>query len=290
MFSIFFIRIVSAQSFFKMEDSLSTKRLIPVSIGIGAVWGGSIAALSNIWYDQYEKTSFHTFNDAGEWLQMDKAGHIYSSYHLTSKSYDLYRWSGLSLNQSVLFGTITGLGYQTSLELLDGKSSGWGFSWNDMLANGIGSMLFSIQQLAINDQFFMLKFSASYSKYAKIRPDVLGNTFAERILKDYNGQTYWLSFSPKSVFPNSRVPLWLCLSFGYSVDGKISAFNDGYVYNNEFITAQREFLFSLDLDLTKLNVRKPWLKALLKQVNVLKIPFPTIGLRGNNLIFRGLYF
>jgi hypothetical protein len=28
------------------------------------------------------RSDFHFINDNAEWLQMDKAGHIYSSYHL----------------------------------------------------------------------------------------------------------------------------------------------------------------------------------------------------------------
>jgi hypothetical protein len=30
----------------------------------------------------YDYPIFHFINDNAEWLQMDKAGHIYSSYHL----------------------------------------------------------------------------------------------------------------------------------------------------------------------------------------------------------------
>ena len=38
------------------------------------------------------------------------------------------------------------------------------------------------------------KFSFHRTDYAPLRPDVLGDGLAEEIFKDYNGQTYWLSF------------------------------------------------------------------------------------------------
>jgi hypothetical protein len=37
------------------------------------------------------------------------------------------------------------------------------------------------------------KFSFHTTQYAQYRPNVLGSSLAEQILKDYNGQTYWLS-------------------------------------------------------------------------------------------------
>ena len=54
-------------------------------IFIGAVnvvgYGGSLIILSNTWYKNYPHTSFHTFNDAGEWLQVDKFGHAWTAYN-----------------------------------------------------------------------------------------------------------------------------------------------------------------------------------------------------------------
>ena len=48
--------------------------------GINAVaYGGTLIALNNAWYKDYPKTSFHTFNDSKEWLQMDKVGHAWGA-------------------------------------------------------------------------------------------------------------------------------------------------------------------------------------------------------------------
>ncbi len=293
LLSLFFTDI-PAQGFFERSDSLNNKRLIPVATGIGAFSAGSIAALHNVWYSDYEQSEFHVFNDGQDWLQMDKVGHVYTANKLTLKAYELYRWSGLSMNKAVFLGSFTSFAYQTTLEIMDGFSADWGFSWPDMTSNTIGTVSASFQQLGFHDQLVIFKYSYTPSRYAQYRPGVLGATPLERAIKDYNGQTYWMSFSPKSFFPNSRVPQWLCMSFGYSVDQKLHGTLDNYTYQNGSETvnfsAQREFSFSLDIDFSKLNIRKPWLQAVVKQFNFLKIPFPAVGIRGNQFFASGLYF
>ena len=58
------------------------------------------------------------FNDAGEWLQMDKAGHIFSAYMLSKYSRELWRWSGLPRKKQIWIGGMSGLAYQSVVELL----------------------------------------------------------------------------------------------------------------------------------------------------------------------------
>jgi hypothetical protein len=58
--------------------------------------------------------------------------------------------------------------------------------------------------------------------YASKRPDVLGSNLPERIIKDYNGQTYWLSVNLHSFFKQSKIPKWLNLAVGYGADGMLS--------------------------------------------------------------------
>jgi hypothetical protein len=49
---------------------------------VEAIVYGALVGLNQLWYADYPKSDFHFINDNAEWLQMDKAGHIYSSYHL----------------------------------------------------------------------------------------------------------------------------------------------------------------------------------------------------------------
>lgn len=284
------LQTTAQTSFFTPSEKPDKKRLIYTSAATGTVWAGSIIGLSQVWYKNYQKTSFHTFDDSKEWLQMDKAGHVFAAYHLSDKTFRLFRWTGLNRKKSAWIGAGVGWGYQLSFEMLDAQSSGWGFSWSDVAANTAGSGLFLAQELLWKEQYLKLKFSYSPSRYAPYRPEVLGSTFPERLLKDYNGQTYWLSLSPGTVLPRTRIPEWIALSVGYSVDAKLKGLENIYYRDGEALRARREFILSLDVDVTKLPVRRKWVKKALSPFNVIKIPFPALVWRGQTLYGRWLYF
>lgn len=277
--------------FFQASDTLNNKRLIVTSTAIGTIWTGSIIGLSKVWYKDFEKTPLHIFDDSREWMQMDKLGHVFTAYHLSDKAFKLYRWTGLDRKKSAWIGAGIGWGYQFSFEMLDAQSSGWGFSWSDLTANTLGSGLFLTQELIWQQQFLKLKFSYSPTRYAAYRPEILGSTPAERLLKDYNGQTYWLSISPGAIFPQSHIPQWIALSAGYSTDAKLVGHEDFFQSTDgSQFNAHREFVLSLDVDVTKLPIRKTWLKKALSPFNVIKVPFPALVWRGNTLYGEWIYF
>jgi uncharacterized protein YfiM (DUF2279 family) len=272
------------------QNQINKKRLIPASIGVATVWAGGITGLSNIWYKDFAKTPFHSFDDGSDWLQMDKAGHIYTTFHLSEANYRLFKWTGLSERTSKWIGAGIGLGFQTSLELLDGRNAGWGFSWYDMAANVIGASWFLAQQSIWKEQRLLLKFSYHPTEFAAYRPSVLGSNFSESLLKDYNGQTYWVSFSPKQFSQNWILPSWLCFSFGYSAEEKLVGDKDIYVSNGISFQARRQYLFSLDLDVRELPIKNKWLKAVIRPLHYLKFPFPALILDRNKLTGSWLYF
>jgi hypothetical protein len=108
------------------------------------------------------------------------------------------------------------LGYLSIIEVLDGFSSKWGFSPGDMIANIAGTALFAAQQRGWNEQRIAMKFSYHGTIYPKYYPDELGKNWISRIIKDYNGQTYWLSLNLKSLMSSkSEFPGWLNASVGY---------------------------------------------------------------------------
>ena len=282
----------SAVLFLENAPAPNRGRIVGVSASIGSVWMGSMIALQSVWYSDNNSASFQFFDDSKNWLGMDKAGHIYTAYQLNHLSSDLYRWSGVSQNKSAWLGFGIAMGYQTTLEILDGFSTTWGWSWADFSANVIGTSLYTAQEIVWKEQRIMPKFSYQPTEFAAVRPSVLGSTFSESLIKDYNGQTYWLSFSPRSFFPNWTIPKWACLSFGYSAHEKLVGSKPVYFDETSGVTyrEQREFLFSLDIDFSQVPIKRPWLKAIVKQFNYLKIPFPTLMIRNNDLLFRPLYF
>ncbi len=290
--SLVALKVNAQEQFWLKSDSLNRKRACISAGSVALAWSGSMIGLHSVWYKNVEKNGFHTFNDCGNWLQMDKAGHIYTANKLSELTGNLFEWSGIQKKNATLLGSAVGLGFQTTLELLDGYSSDWGFSWCDFGANVLGTGIYATQNLTWGEQRILLKFSYHPTEYAALRPEVLGNNFQERLLKDYNGQTYWLSFSPGAFLSDTKIPQWLCVSLGYSVDQKLVGDQESYfsMIENKEYNAQRQFIFSFDIDFSKLPIKKLWLKTLVSQFNYLKIPFPALIISGNEWRGAPLYF
>ena len=187
-----------------------------------------MVGLNSAWYSQYPRSSFHTFDDNSEWLQVDKVGHGYSAYVESRYSSEMWKWAGLARKQRIWIGGMSGAAYQTIIEVLDGFSAEWGWSWGDFAANIFGSGVFVSQELAWDQQKVKYKFSAHKNHYndpmLRARADdIFGSSFAERAIKDYNAQTYWLSANIHAFFPKSKAPRWLSVAVGYGADGMFGA-------------------------------------------------------------------
>src|SRR5690606_18430688 len=128
--------------------------------------------------------SFQLKNDNADWLQMDKAGHAYASYHLSRLGAEALSWSGSSKKVQLAAGTGSALAFLTAIEIMDGHSAKWGFSWGDVAANVSGAGLFVGQELLWNEQRIIPKFSFHTTIYASARPDALGSSVSEQIFKD----------------------------------------------------------------------------------------------------------
>jgi len=283
--------LFSQTKFFSPSDNVNKKRVLIASGLVSYVEIGSFSGLYYVWYAHSMNPKFNFFNDLGNWGNVDKYGHAYTTYQLSRTYANLYRWSGLSRKKSAIIGSAIGLGYQTTLEVFDGFSNNYGFSLGDMGFNLLGSFVFLGQELWLKEQVFLPKFSYHPTQYAVLRPNILGSNHFERFLKDYNGQTYWLSFSPGSIIKNTSFPNWLCLSVGYGVDARIVGDQTSYVSEDGSIyNSKQEFFLSLDIDLKKIPTKNKTLKRVLTSLNYLKIPAPAISVRGNQFKFYPIYF
>jgi hypothetical protein len=187
------------------------------------------------------------------------------------------------------------MGFQTIIEIFDGFSQKWGFSLTDMLANISGTALFMSQQFAFGQQRVQLKFSFHRTIFADYNPGELGRNKWQRWLKDYNGQTYWLSVNPASfIRANTSFPKWVNASFGYGADGMIGGSNNPSVVNGKDVPSfkrYRQYYFSLDADIRKIGNNNNKLELLLAVPAVLKVPFPAIDYNANAPVkFHWLYF
>ena len=253
-------------------------------VGYSAAMVGLYAA----WYKDYPQTNFHSFNDVGEWKGIDKIGHAYSAYAESKASMELWRWTGIGRNKRIWLGGMSGAFYQTVIETLDGFSSEWGWSWSDCSANILGSGMLVAQELAWDEQRIQFKFSFHRKKYAdptlNQRSDkIFGQSGAERFLKDYNGQTYWLSANLRSFFPKSKLPPWLQISLGSGAEGLFGANNNigkdasGNInFNRTDIKRYRQWYLAPDIDLTKIKTKHKGIKVALNILNIVKFPMPSL--------------
>ena len=285
----------------KIDTTAPPKKRIALVAGLNAAtYAGSLVVLNEAWYKGFPRTSFHTFNDSREWQQVDKTGHAWTAYSVGKFSADIWQWAGLSHKKAVWVGGLSGAGYLTIIEFLDAHSARWGWSWADMGANVVGSGLFISQELMWDEQRIQFKFSMhpkSYDASLKARTDDLfGKSLPEKTLKDYNGQTYWLSFNLKSFMPESNLPEWLNVSIGYGAEGMLGGFenkwtnNDGSTTTRYDVARRRQFYLAPDIDLTKIKTRKKAVRTFLNVFNSIKVPAPTLELSKGKLRGHWLYF
>ncbi|HRM13800.1 MAG TPA: DUF2279 domain-containing protein, partial [Flavobacterium sp.] len=244
------------------------------------------------WYADYPKSDFHFINDNSDWLQMDKFGHVFASYHLGRFGAEMLQWSGANKKNQLLYGAGLGFAFLTAVEVFDGYSSQWGASSGDIIANASGTALYVSQELIWKEQRITPKFSFHTTKYAGYRPEVLGSSYTEQILKDYNGQTYWLSVNLHSFAKGSKIPKWLNVALGYGAEGMITGNKENttttYTPNPQRF---KQLYLSLDVDLTKIETNSHFLKTIFSVFNSVKIPAPTIKfVQFNDIKYHFIYF
>ncbi len=267
--------------FLTPSDTLNTHRRNAVIITEASLAGITLVGLNQLWYADYPRSKFQTINDSKEWLQMDKMGHVFSSYQLGRVGANVLNWSGVSKKNQLIYGGTLGLTFLTAVEVLDGYSAEWGFSWSDMAANAVGTGLYVGQELLWNEQRITLKYSFHQTQYASQRPDKLGDGFFEEVLKDYNGQTYWLSANIHSFFKNDKIPKWLNIAVGYGAEGMLVGDNESVDNLGITQSPRRQFYLSLDVDLSRIKTNSQLLKSILEVLNVIKVPFPALELDSN---------
>ncbi|TAL40386.1 MAG: DUF2279 domain-containing protein, partial [Chitinophagaceae bacterium] len=277
-------------------------RIHLVTIGNIVGYGGVMVGLYSAWYKDYPQTGFHTFNDSREWLQVDKVGHLYSSYISSRGSMEMWRWTGIDRKKRIWIGGMSGAAYLTTIEILDGFSAKWGWSWSDFATNILGSSALVAQELAWDDQRIKLKFSFHRKEYSDPElnmrsDDLFGNGVAERMLKDYNGQTYWASMNLKPFLKNSNLPEWLAVAVGYGAEGLFGGEenigkdeNGNITFDRRDIKRYRQWFLAPDIDLSKIKTSKKGLKFFLTFLSAFKFPAPSIEFSNGKFKAHAIHF
>jgi hypothetical protein len=270
---LYILLVLSLTGYGQSADTLNQKRLVAYAVGTGVVYTGTMVYLGNQWYSEFEKQPFHFFDDSKEWKQVDKAGHMYGAYQLQNISYHALRHTGLNAEKSLLWSGVTSFLFISSIELFDGYSAEYGASVSDVVANASGIGLFTFQQLLWKENRIHLKFSFQQTDYPPLRPSLLGEGWHEEVVKDYNGQSYWLSFDIHSL-TNKKFPKWLNVAVGYGAQDMIFANDEA---NREAgYSPYRQWYIGPDIDLTHFKSKSKAVNTILFALNMIRIPAPAL--------------
>lgn len=294
-----------ASKFLSLEPASSfDKRRFWISAGTGtAVYSGFSVALWNAWYKDFPLTEFHTFDDMAEWKGMDKSGHLFSTWMEANLVFHGALWTGMDRRKAAWTGVGVGMGLQSTVEIMDGFSEEWGFSWGDVAFNVLGAAAFMGQEMAWEEQRIVFKVSGrrpAYSTEPVFSVDgrhsttlderaayLYGISAPEVILKDYNALTIWASANVSSFLPQvEQKGFFGCLNvaLGFGANNLYGGFEnqweeeEGVVFllDENAYPRYHQFYLSPDIDLTRIPTRSRWLKFALGILNVFKIPAPAM--------------
>lgn len=306
------------QKFFEKPEELNKARFWTLNGTLAVGYTGVVIGLDRIWYAQYPRSRFHSFNDMGEWEDMDKAGHLFTAYMESKLSAQMYQWTGLDRKKSAYAGFALGTIFQGTLETLDGFSKEWGWSWGDIGLNTAGSLAFLGQELAWKEQRIVFKISSwrrPMDDYLVMSTDgmhtaslidrrnfLYGTNAGEVLIKDYNSLTVWSSVNIHSFMKKEDTwfPKWLNVAVGYGAENVYGGFRNSWTDDEtgaEFILPSNDFeryrqvFLSFDVDMTKIPVKNKFLKTLFSAMNIIKIPAPTIEFNSQGKVkFHPIYF
>lgn len=260
-------------------DSINRNGLFWVAGSHVALYTGGLVYLNHVWYKDRDKVPFHFYNDIAGYNQIDKFGHATTAFVESNFSYYSLRKVGVPKNKALIIGGSMGFLMQLPIEIADGLNEGWGFSWGDIAANTMGSVLMATQEYFFDNQIVLMKFSYWPTVYAEMANGYLGNKPLEGLQDDYNGHTYWFSANINSIIKNDWLPPWLNIATGYSAGGMFGEFENITQYNGVIIPETqryRQFFLSLDVDWTKIPTNSTFLEVLFRGLNIIKVPFPAL--------------
>ncbi|MCX7606131.1 MAG: YfiM family protein [Bacteroidia bacterium] len=246
--------------------------------GVGASYGLVYGAPMASWYTWQSAQGWRLFDDGAEWKQMDKLGHVWTTYHLSGIYREWALVSGYTSQEAFLWGMLLAWSFQTSIEIADGFFPKWGASVWDVAANTAGTALFCLSE-AIRKSPWRIGFRFSFwpTAYAQQRPDLLGRGLAQ-ILKDYNGQTYWLCGF------HEKLPIGIAI--GHGAEGLLGGYGRE---PTEVIRARekRRWILSMDPHWETFFQKGRWA---LRIFVAIKTPFPALVYVSPKVRLAWVYF
>lgn len=257
------------------DSSISYTRLGIVG---GATVGGFVvghAVLNNLWW-KGNPSDFHINidNDYTYALNADKLGHATFAYIATTTYADLFRWTGMDSATAVWSAAGVATSYQTYIEVRDGFSQKYGFSWGDITANMVGISLPVLKHYYPSLRAVDLQISFWPSQDFR-------NGYYNAIIDDYTSTTHWLAINIHDLAPNTTfkdVPPWLGIALGHSVQN-LDGIGGG----------QHRVFLALDWNLSRIDGLPPWLRDLCRTLHLYHLPAPAVQI-SPNVVWYGVRF
>jgi len=195
--------------------------LVGLGAGVLTLYFSTLGGLLNAWYATDGATAWHWWDDGAEWLGMDKLGHAFTTFWVCQAAFFLIRAHVANQRVAALWAGGLAWFFISSYEAFDGLSPSYGASPQDLVANAVGAIAAGWQLAKSADLKWFPRLSFWPTSWALLRPNVLGSTLSEQMLKDYNGQTYWLNLNPYYLAGLRWWPRWLSITFGYGAEGMV---------------------------------------------------------------------
>jgi hypothetical protein len=251
-------------------------------LGLGIISGVTLGGFlyghvlqSEIWW-KGERSAFH-FDWEHDWsyaLGSDKFGHAYFPYLTTSVYAEAFSATGLDSSTSLQLACGLAFAYQTYIEIRDGFSRDWGFSWGDFGANTIGAT-YPLLQANIP----LLHYITPKISYYPSPGFRAGSNKA--IIDDYESTYDWLCLNPRGLLPESlgrHIPAFINIALGHSVKD-LDMRGGGH----------HEWYLSLDWNTEGLP-GDGWFWNLLKRnLNFYHLPAPAVRI-SPGVVWYGLHF
>ncbi len=259
------------------------------TVGMAVAYGGLFTFFhfnqANAWWRD-PSGEFKVIEDIDYARGLDKFGHAYSGYLMTTLCGDMLMESGFTKESSTWIGAGMGLAYMTYVEVSDGYASNWGFSPSDAYANIAGVSFYVLQ----NYVPFLENFTPRWSY---IPPSWTGdadiNNRPKTFIDDYNGTTFWLACNVNNLLPQSADPYWpdwMMVSVGYGIRN-YAIYDD----QGQPLTVNRRFLIGLDYDWVKIlpDAQFGFFNYLRQFLNYIRLPGPTLEIGDEGVSFGLLY-
>jgi len=213
------------------------------------------------WQGDYHPFVFKSDGWANNYsLGIDKTGHFFTSYAVSSGLNELLKWGEFSdKSRRIAVFTIPAL-YALSIEIGDGFTS-YAFSYSDLIMNMSGITYALLQDAYPALQNFNFKFSYFPSKR------FIDNHFnGWTLTEDYDGHIYWFTSNLKYIAPTAvkkYIPELINLGIGYGI---VNYLGGGPM--------QREFFIGIDYNLSSIKTKSQALNSMIKIADKFHFPAP----------------